>query len=281
MRRRPYLCVYHAWASNFVHQLDAIEPFLQDAQHALQAQELSPDDPVCKDVHGQIATLWAWNARRERDNARAIDLLKEAVNCLGDGNPWVRTFADLNLGLAYLDDGELVKAAGAFRDAVVQGSISENELASLMATSHLAAVLILQGRLHEAEKLCRRTIRDQVERHGKPPPTCCTIYLRLGWVLAEWNDLDGFYAHLSQGVILADQIGYDSVVRVGSWTMAWEKQLLAEQGTVIELSEDVAKIIERVMAVGTDCAWRRRHSSESDADDLGNRDSGCRDLPGR
>jgi Tfp pilus assembly protein PilF len=39
----------------------------------------------------------------------------------------VRTFADLNLGLAYMDDGELVKAADSFRDAVSQGSVSENE----------------------------------------------------------------------------------------------------------------------------------------------------------
>ena len=142
----------------------------------------------------------------------------------------MRTFADLNLGLAYLDDGELVKAADSLREAVSQGNASENELAGLMATSHLAAVLILQGRLHEAAELCRQTIREQLARHGKPPPTCCMIYLRLAWVLAEWNDIDGFFANLSQAVILADQIGYDAVVKVGSLSMAWEKQLLAEQG---------------------------------------------------
>ena len=252
VRKRPYLCVYHAWASNFTDQLDAIEPYLQDAQRALQAQELPAHDAVARDVHGHIATLRAWNARRQRDNALAIGLLKEAVNCLGDGNPIVRTFADLNLGLAYMDDGELVKAADAFRDAVSQESVSENELASLMATSHLAAVLILQGRLHEAAKLCRRTIRDQLARHDKLPPTLCMVYLRLAWVLAEWNDVEGFYAHLSQAVLLADQIGYDSVVRVGVWTMTWEKQLLAEQGTIIEFPEEVAAIVDRVLAIETD-----------------------------
>jgi LuxR family maltose regulon positive regulatory protein len=265
VRIRPYLCVTHAWASNFTHQLDAIEPYLQDAQRALRAQELPADDPVSRDVRGQIATLWAWNARRQRDNPLAIDLLQEAVDSLGDGNLWVRTFAELNLGLAYMDGGELVKAANSFRDAVSLAHASENELASLIATSHLAAVLILQGRLHEAAELCRGTIRDQVARHEKPPPTLCMIYLRLGWVLAEWNDIDGFLAHLSQGVILADEIGYDSVVTAGSRAMAWEKQLLAEQGTIIQFSEDVAEIIDRVLAVETD-ASRTPHSSEGDAD---------------
>jgi len=265
VRKRPYLCVYHAWASNFTHQLDAIEPCLQDAQRALQAQELPPDDPVFRDVRGQIATLRAWNARRQRDNALAIELLQEAVDLLGDGNPWARTFADLNLGLAYMDDGELVKAVDSLRNAVSLGNTSENELASLIATSQLAAVLILQGRLHEAEKLCRRTIRDQLARHERPPPILCTIYLRLGWVLAEWNDIDGFYANLSQSVILADEIGYDSVVRVASWSMAWEKQLLAEQDTVIEFSEDVAAIIDRVFAIETDVNGTP-HSPEGDAD---------------
>jgi LuxR family maltose regulon positive regulatory protein len=134
VRRRPYLCVCHAWASNFSHQLDAIEPFLQDAQRSLRAQNLPPDGHVSKDVRGQIATLRAWNARRQCDNALAIDVLQEAVDLLGDGNPWVRAFADLNLGLAYLDSGELLKAASSFRDAVSQESVSENELASLMVT---------------------------------------------------------------------------------------------------------------------------------------------------
>ena len=264
VQKRPYLCVYHAWASNFAHQLDAIEPFLQDTQHALRAQGLPADGAVARDLHGHIAALRAWDARRRRDNSLAIEILREAADCLGDGNPWVRTFADLNLGLAYLDDGELVKAASALHKAVAQGCASENELASLMATSHLAAVLILQGRLHEAAKLCRRTLGDQLARHGKPPPACCMIYLRLSWVLAEWNDVDGFFAHLSQGVILANQMGYDSVVKAGSRAMAWEKQLLAEQGTVIEFSEEVAEIIDRALAIETD-ASSPPHSSAGDA----------------
>jgi LuxR family maltose regulon positive regulatory protein len=148
---------------------------------------------------------------------------------------------------------------------MAQQSAPENELASIMAASHLAAVLILQGRLHEAAKLCRRTIREQLERHGKPPPTLCLTYLRLGWVLAEWNDVDGFFDHLSQGIILADQIGFDSVVTAGSISMAWEKQLLAEQGTDIEFSEDVAQIIDRALAVETGVS-ETQHSSEDDTD---------------
>lgn len=265
VRKRPYLCVYHAWTSNFTHQLDAIEPFLQDAQRALQAQKLPDDDAAAKEVRGHIATLRAWNARRQRDNSLAIELLQEAVECLGDGNPIARAFADLNLGLAYLDGGELVKAADSFRDAMSQRSASENELASIMAASHLAAVLILQGRLHEAAKLCRRTIREQLERHGKPPPTLCLTYLRLGWVLAEWNDVDGFFDHVSQGIILADQIGFDSVVTAGSISMVWEKQLLAEQGAFIEFSEDAAEIIDRSLTVETDVSGTQR-SSEGDTD---------------
>jgi LuxR family maltose regulon positive regulatory protein len=260
VRKRPYLCVYHAWASNFTRQLDAIEPFLQDAQHALQAQGLSSDDAVARELHGHIATLRAWNARRQRDNPLAIALLMEALDCLGDSNPIARAFADLNLGLAYLDGGELIKAADSFRDAMSRRSASENELVSIMAASHLAAVLILQGRLHEAAKLCRRTIREQVERHGKPPPTLCLTYLRLGWVLAEWNDVHGYFDHLSQGIILADQIGFNSVVTAGSISMVWEKQVLVGQGIVVEFSEDAAEIIDRALASET------QRSSEDDTD---------------
>ena len=103
VRKRPYLCVYHAWASNFTLQFEAIEPYLQDAQRALKALEPPADDNMTRDLHGQIATLRAWNARRQRNNHLAISLLKDAVNALGDGNPFVRTFIELNLGLAYME----------------------------------------------------------------------------------------------------------------------------------------------------------------------------------
>jgi LuxR family maltose regulon positive regulatory protein len=78
------------------------------------------------------------------------------------------------------------------------------------------------------------------------------VYLRLGWVLAEWNDLDGFYSHVSRGVVLADQIGYDSVVIAGSKAMAWEKELLAQQGIAIEFPKEVAGIVERVTTLEND-----------------------------
>lgn len=248
VQQRPYLCVYHAWSSSFAHQSEAMEPCLQVAQRAIETLEPPTDDKMLMDLQGHITTLRAWNARRQRDNDLAIDLLKNTVHRLGDGNPFVRTFIELNLGLAYMDTGELVKAVDALREAVSQGRISGNELASLVATSHLAAALILQGRLHKAAKLCRQTIREQLTHHEKPPPTLCMIYVRLGWVLAEWNDVDGFFANLTQGVILADQIGYDPVVIAGARAMAWEKELLAKQGTVIELPQGASRIIDQVLA---------------------------------
>ena len=73
----------------------------------------------------------------------------------------------------------------------------------------------------------------------------------------------GFYDHLSQALVLADQIGWHSVVRVAAWTMTWEKELLAEQGTVIELSKDVAEIIDRTLATATGTSGTPR-SQEGD-----------------
>lgn len=251
VQKRPYLCVFQAWIFNFTQQLDAIESCLQDAQHALVSQGIASDSEISKDVHGHIAALRAWDARRQRDNALAIELLNEVENNLGAEHSFVRTFAALNLGLAYMDSGELIKAADALSDAISQGYDSHNELASLIATSHLAAVFILQGRLHAAERLCRQTIQEQSRNHESPPPGLCMIYLRLGWVLAEWNDVDGYFDSLAQGVILADQMGYDAVAFAGAISIVWEKQLIAEQGRVIEFSKDVNEIINRISKNGS------------------------------
>jgi ATP/maltotriose-dependent transcriptional regulator MalT len=250
VEERSTLCVFQAWTFNFTHQLDAIEACLLNAQGALDDLGAAPDDKRSKDIHGHIAALRAWDARRQRDNALAIKLLLDAEDKLGAEHSFVRTFAALNLGLAYMDSGELIKAADALSDAMSQGYESHNELASLIATSYLAAVFILQGRLHQAERLCRQTIQEQARNHESPPPGLCMIYLRLGWVLAEWNNVDGYFDNLSQGIILADQIGYDSVVFAGAISMVWEKQIIAEQGRVIEFSKDVNEIINRSVKDG-------------------------------
>jgi len=172
VRQRPTLCVFQAWTFNFTQQLDAIEPCLLNAQGALDALSIASDDKISKDIHGHIAALQAWDARRQRDNALAIRLLTDAENNLGAEHSFVRTFAALNLGLAYMDSGELIKAADALSDAMSQGYKSRNELASLIATSHLAAVFILQGRLHEAAKLCRQRIQEQLRNHKTHSRAC-------------------------------------------------------------------------------------------------------------
>jgi len=243
--KRPYLEIFLAWASNFTQELSKIETHLQQTEGALKELDLSPDDQTVKDLTGQIKTLRAWNARRDRDNQQAIRLLEQAITLLKDNNSFVETFADLNLGLAYLDEGELLLAADSFRNTIRQGKISGNELASLMAVSHLAAVLILQGRLNEAANLCRNAINEQLELHKKAPPTLCLVYVRLAWVLAEWNDVDGYFKNLSRGIILADQIGFDSVVSAGTISLIWEKEVVEQQGYTINFSDEVNSVIDR------------------------------------
>lgn len=244
-QKRPYLGIFLAWTSNFTQELSKIETHLLLTERVLEELDLEPGDRSVRDLTGQIKTLRAWNARRDRDNQQAIRLLEQALDLLNGTNPFVETFADLNLGLAYLDEGELLLAADSFSNAIDQGKISGNELASLMAVSHLAAVLILQGRLSEAADLCRTTINEQLEIHKKAPPTLCLVYVRLAWVLAEWNDVAGYFENLSQGIILADQIGFDAVVNAGAISLIWEKELVEMQGYSITLSDEVTQVIDQ------------------------------------
>jgi LuxR family maltose regulon positive regulatory protein len=248
VRKRPYLCVYQAWASHFSHELTAVEPYLNNANRALDALNLPTSDDVYKDIQGHIATLQAQDARRQHNNRRAITLLTKAVDSLGSGSAFVRTLAELSLGLAYMDQGELVKAATSFRNAITNGRASGNDLANMIAISHLVAVLILQGRLHDAEKLCRQTIEDQANNHEKLPPTTCMIFLRLGYILAEWNDVAGYFENLSQCILLANQIGYFGVVKSASQSMKWYQQILAKQGKIVEFPAEVSTLIDRTLS---------------------------------
>ena len=265
VRERPHLCVLHAWAFNLTEQVEAIEPRLQDAERALQAQDLPDDDPLASDLRGQIAVIRASNARRQNDLSLSTQLLEESLDLLAQDNLIVRTTVSLNLGRAYMFSGKLNAAVDAFRRAQSLGQASGNVLTSLNAAGFLAAILIAQGQLRRAAGLCRQTIDHHLEHHRRPLPTLGHVYASLGRVLYEWNDLNAAAAHLEQGIApgVGDQTyyGYRSTVRLGASMLAWIRQIQGARGGAVTLSRQVVAIAEQEQRNLYDAdfsAWRVR-----------------------
>jgi len=258
MDSRPMLHVGLAWVANLTQRLDHLEKHLADATKALDRVKENLDHTRATAVNGHILTIRAWDARRLRDSKSAVELASQALVQLDETSPWARAYALLNLGLARMDQGQLNLAADCLSEIVARQGEDANGLAHMMGTAQLAAVYILQGQLSRAEKLCRQSIEAQQREHGVIPATACLILVRLGWVLAERGDIEGFIRYSAQAIVLAERIGYQAVVRSASWMIAWEVQLLQEQGYDVLVPESVEPIVERVVAEGITAAEASR-----------------------
>jgi len=251
---RPMLHVHLAWVANLTHRLDHVQWHLADAARALGRVDEDLPRARAATANGHILTIRAWDARRRRDSQKAVELASQALVCLDEKSPWARAFALLNLGLAQMDQGQLILAAESLSQILARQGENANGLAHMLGTAQLAAVYILQGQLSRAEKLCRQSLEAQQKEHGVIPATACLILIRLGWVLAERGDVEGFMQLSADAVVLADRIGYHSLVRSASWMMAWEAQLLDEQGYDVGIPESVVQIVDRVVAQGITAA---------------------------
>src|SRR4028119_2314225 len=212
---RPQLSVAYAIASLFGGRLDAVEPFLLDAERALGSPpDISRASPSEKgtggwlaDIPGCIAIIRGDLARMQGDVSRATELSHQALAHLPKDSTYLRSKAAWNLGISSWMRGDLSAAEKAFLGIAANGWATGNAYLPLLATYGLAQLRMIQGRLHEAAEAYRRALRLGPEE-GKPPlPVAGWAYLGLGELLREWNDLDVATHHLMEGLELAKRVG--------------------------------------------------------------------------
>lgn len=261
MRKRPSLCVIHAWAFHTNGRRDAVELRLQDAGRALQTLGLPDDDPFVSDLRGHIAAMRASNARHQNDLPLFFRYAEEALDLLAEDDLTVRTMVSANLGLAHMLNGDLMAAVKALREAQSLGQASGNVISAVNCVGFQTAVLIAQGRLRQAAELCHHTIDHHLEGYPKPLPTLGHVHASLGRILYEWNDLEAAAAHLERGVVLGEQTHLPSTVRFRASMLAWIRQIQGANSDAVPLLQQVAAIADREQTNLEDVdftAWRVR-----------------------
>ena len=68
----------------------------------------------------------------------------------------------------------------------------------LDALGHLASVMTAQGQLREAKLLCLKAVEQYVDARGEPVPVAGLVYVPLGVLYYEMNDLESARHYLDQ-----------------------------------------------------------------------------------
>jgi LuxR family maltose regulon positive regulatory protein len=221
MQKRPRLCTMAAWvlinsADGLAdHRFAQTVDYLGLASRSLQGADASR--PAVRESLGVIAAvrtaLAPWAPRRQgpqcilQDLAQAVGCAEEARSLLPPSSLFWRSVVNSSLGQVYLRAGNVPGAAQSFGDASRLGSQGGNLTATLAALHRQARLLTVLGQLRNADKAYREGLRLVAQRGGGSWPILAPIYLGLGRLQYEWNDLAAAEGYLAQAGRCAEANG--------------------------------------------------------------------------
>lgn len=221
IRACPFLCLSRAWSElyhpsrSMKDSAECAEQWVQDAETAWDARLRDQDEPDTIDratqnrFSGNVAALRArlsW--RRGEPAPKTIELVNQALHVIPEEDLHLRSIVLYVLGSALLDETAAIQPLIEARRA---GEASGNLRIALLATCIQACYIASQGQLQHAAAICRealRSIAEPFEKAGRPLPIAGAVYIALGGVLQEWNDLEESERALSKGMALIKLVGY-------------------------------------------------------------------------
>ncbi len=232
----PHLSLVYAWALIHANQLEAVEQQLQNAESALETGKVRGEVPS---MRGEIAAIRARVAAFSGDSSRTIELSQHALALLPEKVVHIRGEVALNLGIAYISNGNTISASQAFIQAKDISEAAGNLRTAMLAVRYLALVQVDQGLLYQAAEMYRQGLNVAHSAGETMLPPLGFMHVGLGELLYEWNKLGEATAHLEEA-IERGQRGGD----VKIWLMAY--LLLAKVQHALGDRDGVNSILERV-----------------------------------
>jgi LuxR family transcriptional regulator, maltose regulon positive regulatory protein len=197
VRDHPELCIYYAWALTFSGRLDEVEPWHREVEKRIQPGDTNPK---AREILGSMAINRGLIAEIRGDMASAVELANQADELLPEENLLPRSVVPFVLGDGYLLSGALDKAEEAFEKIRVIGYKSGNLWTLAVALHKQALVKKLRGELHAARDLYQEVIQLASEKGGQQYGSLAGIFVGLGDLLREWNDLETARQMVSQSI---------------------------------------------------------------------------------
>jgi LuxR family maltose regulon positive regulatory protein len=189
-----------------------------EAYAALAVENQRPDDlPLHR---GMLSAFRAYLAINQDKPAQAVKFAEEALTLLGDTESFYRTTALSHLGQAQRLTCDRQTAIHTLRQAITLGQRLGHHLPALEALGYLTLLLNQQGKLREAIFACEQAARQYLDARGNPVPVAGMVYVPLGTLYYEINDLGRAYHYLTSGIALCQQMGTVYHALIGQRTLA-------------------------------------------------------------
>ncbi|HEU4387331.1 MAG TPA: LuxR C-terminal-related transcriptional regulator [Blastocatellia bacterium] len=218
---RPRAAIYRGWVLFFAGEgSQNKETIFEQADSYLRRAERLSQDHSSEDSREQLGMIYAVRtamasampARKspvcaQRDLAMTIQCGQRALEYLPKENLGWRCVVNVSLGYAYQIVGDIAAAIRCFSDAAKLGHAGGNLSGALFAFSNWATLLVMQGKLAETERVYTEALRAGKEGEADSHHLTGQIYVGLGRLFYERNQLDEAASFLSQAISQAEAAG--------------------------------------------------------------------------
>jgi LuxR family maltose regulon positive regulatory protein len=208
--RSALLSLAYGWVLWLRGRIDAIEPYLVDAEQALRdAEAAAARGPAtgaadtAPELPAHLSVLRSIVAGYHGDFEEAVAAAERALRLAPEGLP-LSTEAQLHttifvaLSSAYEGLGDLGEAVEAYAASIHWSRVGANAT-GIAITYRLVAALRVLGRLREAGAVCRDALAYMAEEGMDRLPAAGVLHVAMSEVLVEQDDLDAADAHLDRG----------------------------------------------------------------------------------
>lgn len=206
---RPVLLVGWAWSLLNNGQLKAAAIQLKKAEALLQRTEsqevVFDDEEQFRFLPSSILTAQAYQAQSVGDIPASVTYARKALDLLPKDDHLRRGPAAALLGLANWSNGNLEAAYQALAEAMKNFQLVGNIVFAVSGTYGLADIRVGQGRLREAVRTYERSLQLVSKIDGPVIPGTADLYLGLGDLYREKNDLEKAIQYISKSEELGEQ----------------------------------------------------------------------------
>ena len=202
VREQPYLCVLHAWALQLTGQMETSEARLIDAENALDSLK-HQDDEDADTILGLIHSRRAYSAFITGEHDKTIAFARQALDQLPESSAWIRARTALLLGVSYRYRGQPRAALDVYHEILpITQRMGSNSLV-VWCCLHLGELMTEMAQLHRAREIYEQALQSTERYTGRPDmPFCGYVYVGIGRILRQWDQLEDAYRFATKGVAL-------------------------------------------------------------------------------
>jgi LuxR family maltose regulon positive regulatory protein len=239
---RPRLCLAQAFQAISHGDVEAIEPLLDAAEHALAVAPGVADEPFepsagrgasqLANIPAAIALGRAALAQLSGDAEGAMRFGRRTLAELGKGEWMLESITRGYLALAEWLHGELTEAERALSSAIAQAQAAGAATMAAWVCHHLGLVQRAQGRLDAAAATYQQAL-EITTPPGRPAlPAVGIGYVGLAEVAYQRDELNAAVRDVTEGVAACRQFPYAQPLATGLATLAWIRQASGDPGAL-------------------------------------------------